>query len=60
MRVTATKASGLERIRKRPDECAAANLLDYEGFTRTFSWVQARALLDGLPGGGLNIALRGD
>ncbi len=42
-----------ERIRKRT---AGANLLDYEEYARTFSWAQARALLDGLPGGGLNIA----
>ena len=45
-----------ERIRKRPEDCAGANLLNYEEYTRTFSWAQARALLDGLPGGGLNIA----
>jgi acetyl-CoA synthetase len=45
-----------ERIRKRPEDCASANLLDYEAYARTFSWTQARALLDGLPGGGLNIA----
>jgi acetyl-CoA synthetase len=32
-----------------------ANLLDYEECVRTFSWTDARALLDGLPGGGLNI-----
>jgi acetyl-CoA synthetase len=42
-----------ERIRKLP---ASANLLDYEEYARTFTWAQARALLDGLPGGGLNIA----
>ena len=45
-----------ERIRKRPEDCAGANLPDYEECARTFSWAQARALLDGLPGGGLNIA----
>ena len=45
-----------EQIRKRPEERAGANLLDYEEYARTFSWTQARALLDGLPGGGLNIA----
>ncbi len=33
------------------------NLVDYEETCRTFSWTEARALLDGLPGGtGLNIA----
>jgi acetyl-CoA synthetase len=45
-----------ERIRKRREDCAGANLLDYEQYARTFSWAQARALLGGLPGGGLNIA----
>jgi acetyl-CoA synthetase len=34
----------------------APNLLDYEQACRTFSWDAARADLDGLPGGGLNIA----
>ncbi len=45
-----------ERIRKRPEDYAGANLRDYEEYARTFSWAQARGLLDGLPGGGLNIA----
>ena len=45
-----------ERIRKHPEDCVGANLLDYEEYARTFSWAQARALLDGLAGGGLNIA----
>ena len=45
-----------ERIRKRPEDYRGANLLSYEECTRTFTWDQARALLDGLPGGGLNIA----
>jgi len=45
-----------ERIRKRPEDCVGANLLDYDEHVRTFSWAQARALLEGLPGGGLNIA----
>jgi len=44
------------RIRKRPEDYRQANLLDYEEAVRTFSWDQARALLDGLPGGRLNIA----
>jgi acetyl-CoA synthetase len=34
----------------------APNLVDYEDARRTFTWAGARALLDGLPGGGLNIA----
>jgi len=45
-----------DRIRKRPEDYRQANLLDYEEAIRTFSWDQARALLDGLPGGRLNIA----
>ena len=45
-----------ERIRKRAEACAGANLVDYDAYAKTFSWAQARALLDGLPGGGLNIA----
>jgi acetyl-CoA synthetase len=45
-----------KQIRKRPDDYAGANLLDYQTCARTFSWTQARALLDGLPNGGLNIA----
>jgi acetyl-CoA synthetase len=45
-----------DRIRKRPDAGAGANLVDYDEYAKTFSWEQARALLDGLPGGGLNIA----
>jgi acetyl-CoA synthetase len=45
-----------DRIRKRPEDYRGANLPDYEQSTRTFAWDQARGLLDGLPGGGLNIA----
>jgi acetyl-CoA synthetase len=45
-----------ERIRKRPEDCSGANFLDYERSAGKFSWAQARALLDGLPDGGLNIA----
>ncbi len=46
----------LDRIRKRPEDHAGANLDDYERCAASFSWTQARSLLDGLPGGGLNIA----
>ena len=45
-----------QQIRKRPEDYIGANLSDYAEYARTFSWSQARALLDGLPGGGLNIA----
>ncbi|MGE5772109.1 MAG: acetate--CoA ligase [Hyphomicrobiales bacterium] len=46
----------LERIRKRPEDFVGANLVDYDVCARTYSWTQARGLLDGLAGGGLNIA----
>ena len=45
-----------EPIRKRPGDCVRANLQNYDEFAATFSWDDARALLNGLPGGGLNIA----
>jgi hypothetical protein len=45
-----------EQIRKRPEDFACANLQNYERCVGTFSWAQARGLLDGLPGGGLNVA----
>jgi acetyl-CoA synthetase len=45
-----------ERIKKCPDDYLGAHLQDYESYTKKFSWEKARALLDGLPGGGLNIA----
>ena len=45
-----------ERIRKRPEDCVGANLQDYQEYAGRFAWSQARALLDGLPNGGINIA----
>jgi acetyl-CoA synthetase len=45
-----------EPIHKCPDDYLGANLQDYESCAKRFSWEKARALLDGLPGGGLNIA----
>jgi len=45
-----------ERIRKRRENYVGANLQEYEGYAKKFTWAQARALLDGLTGGGLNIA----
>jgi acetyl-CoA synthetase len=45
-----------ELIHKCPGDYLGANLQDYESYTKQFSWEKARALLDGLPGGGLNIA----
>ena len=47
---------GCKKIRKRPEDYADANLQNYEKYTKAFSWTEARALLDGLPQGGLNIA----
>ncbi|MES2340310.1 MAG: acetate--CoA ligase [Pseudomonadota bacterium] len=43
-------------IRKTPQDRAAANLKDYEAEVADFSWAAARAELQGLPHGGLNIA----
>jgi len=34
-----------DRIRKRPQDNIGANLLDYDEYAKTFSWVQARAFL---------------
>ena len=45
-----------ERIRKRLEDYADTNLQNYNDCAKTFSWAQARGLLDGLPDGGLNIA----
>ena len=45
-----------ERIRKRSQDTVGANLLNYDEYAKAFTWSQARALLDGLPDGGLNIA----
>ncbi len=44
------------RISKSSGDRQDANLADYEEGVREFSWDRARALLDGLPEGGLNIA----
>jgi len=44
-------------IRKNREALAVRpNLFDYEAERASFTWAGARALLDGLPGGGLNIA----
>ena len=54
--LTRVRTMAWERTRKRPEDYVGANLQNYEGYAKTFSWAQARGLLDGLPGGGLNIA----
>ena len=44
-------------IRKQAIDLAVApNLADYAAECRAFTWDAARHALDGLPGGGLNIA----
>ena len=43
-------------IRKRPEDYVGATVSDYEASVGAFSWAQARASLEGLPNGGLNIA----
>ena len=43
-------------IQKFPQDCVSANLRNYDDYAQKFSWVEARAQLDGLPGNGLNIA----
>jgi acetyl-CoA synthetase len=48
--------AGWPPLLKRPQDAAAANLPDYDRAVASFTWDAARALLDGLPGGGLNIA----
>jgi acetyl-CoA synthetase len=44
-------------VKRRADPGRPPNLADYDAFRRAFSWAEARAALDGLPGGrGLNMA----
>jgi acetyl-CoA synthetase len=43
-------------IAKRAEDAAGSNMPDYAAATAGFSWDAARKLMDGLPGGGLNIA----
>ncbi len=43
-------------IRKLPEHYGRANLHDYDDMAKHFTWDMARAHLDGLPAGGLNIA----
>src|SRR5487761_1738397 len=45
-----------EPITKPPPPAGRFNLTDYERARAEFSWSHARQWLDGLPGGGLNIA----
>jgi len=56
MSADAAAATAWETIRKDSAVRRSANLVDYDAACRTFTWGDARALLDGLPGGGLNIA----
>jgi len=50
------QAADWRTIAKRPEDVRGANLADYDAAVARFSWDEARAQLDGLPGGGLNIA----
>ncbi len=43
-------------VKTRDSLARAPNLGDYESVRRSFEWDEARTWLDGLPGGGLNIA----
>jgi acetyl-CoA synthetase len=43
-------------VAKPSQDRKVANLKDYEATIASFSWQQARAFVDGLPGGSLNIA----
>ena len=43
-------------IRKTAAERASATMPDPDAMRATFTWSDARAMLDGLPDGGLNIA----
>jgi len=52
----ARAAAETGRARLEKPRGRASNLGDYDGACRNFSWAAARSLLDGLPGGGLNIA----
>ena len=45
-----------EPITKAGPAVGSFNLADYEHACEEFSWARARSELDGLPGGGLNIA----
>ncbi len=46
----------MEVIAKDRSTVEGANFSSYEALLEDFTWDKARALLDGLPGGGLNIA----
>lgn len=46
----------MEVIAKDRSAIEGANFPSYEALFRDFTWDKARSLLDGLPGGGLNIA----
>ena len=52
----AETSASWRQITKQPEQARSAILADYEEAVAKFSWDDARALLDGLPGGGLNIA----
>ena len=45
-----------DRIRKSETARSTANMPDYDRMRATFTWADARQLIDGLPGGKFNIA----
>ncbi|MFI4974937.1 MAG: acetate--CoA ligase [Caulobacterales bacterium] len=51
-----SESGGWAPITKTAEDIAGANLSDYRRAVATFSWNDARKLLDGLPGCALNIA----
>lgn len=50
-----TERPAIIRKTARPGD-VLPNWTDFEGLRSTFSWQQARRELEGLPGGGINIA----
>jgi acetyl-CoA synthetase len=56
-RLQTESGTGVARIVKRPAVLSPTpHLLDYEATCGAFTWARAATWLDGLPGGGLNIA----
>ena len=57
MSYSESRMLGTERIAKQPGaQVPAPNLLDHDATCSAFRWEEAARGLDGLPGGGLNIA----
>ncbi|HET7309760.1 MAG TPA: acetate--CoA ligase [Mycobacteriales bacterium] len=54
--MTAPESTAWPTVHKSPETVRSANLSDYDETRASFTWAGARAQLDGLPGGGINIA----